>query len=460
MFAAATYRSRRAILAQAMDGIGLFPASPPSPVNYAANQHGYVQDSCFAYYFGVAQPFLVGVVDFDGGESIIFGDEPTMDDLIWLGSATPLAEWAERSGAAHVLPYAALPEWLAKNRRGRIVHYTPPFRGTVTIQLSEWLGIPAPDVAQRASVPFVRAIVAQREVKSAEEIVEMEVAHAVTAEMHATAMRLSRPGAMEHEISGAIEGVARAADCTLAYPVIFSARGDVLHNTMHDQRLAAGDMVVNDSGASSPLGYASDITRTLPIGGHFDAKQRVCYDLVLSAQKAAIAACRAGTPYLAVHKLAARVMTEGLIAEGLFRGDPEAIVETGAYALCFPHGVGHQIGLDVHDMEALGEDLVGYDDKAGRSELFGLRNLRMAKALKPGMVVTVEPGLYFIPRLIDRWESEGRHRELINYEKLRGFLGVHGIRIEDDMLVTGGDPRVLGPGIPKEVGEVEAALSE
>ncbi len=459
MFAAATYRSRRAILAQAMDDIGLFPASPPSPMNYTANPHAYVQDSCFAYYFGIPQPFLVGAIDFDSGEAFIFGDEPTMDDLIWLGSATPPAEWAERSGVTHVLPYAELPAWLTKNRRGRIVHYTPPFRGTVTIQLSEWLGIPVPDIAQRASSPLVRAIVAQREIKSGEEIVEMESALAITAEMHAAAMRFSRPGVMEHEVSGAIEGVARAADRTLAYPVIFSARGEILHNTMHDRRLAAGDLVVNDSGASSQLGYASDITRTVPIGGHFDAKQRLCYELVLSAQKAAIEACRAGTLYLAVHRLSARVMMEGLVAEGLFRGDPDAIVETGAYALCFPHGVGHQIGLDVHDMEALGEDLVGYDHTVRRSELFGLRNLRMAKALKPGMVVTVEPGLYFIPRLIDRWEKEGRYMEFIDYEKVRSFLGIHGIRIEDDVLVTDGAPRVLGPGIPKEIGEVEAALS-
>jgi Xaa-Pro aminopeptidase/Xaa-Pro dipeptidase len=265
---------------------------------------------------------------------------------------------------------------------------------------------------------------------------------------------------MEHEISGQMEGVARAADMHLAYPVIFSARGEVLHNIAHDRRLAVGDLVVNDSAAASRLGYASDITRTLPIGGRFDAKQRLCYELVLSAQKAAIDSCRAGTPYLDVHRLAASIMTEGLITEGLFRGDPDTIVETGAYALFFPHGVGHQIGLDVHDMEGLGEDLVGYDDTFRRSDLFGLRNLRMAKPLKAGMVVTVEPGLYFIPLLIERWESEGRFRDFIDYEKARSFLGVHGIRIEDDVLVTNGAPRVLGPGIPKELREMEAALSE
>jgi len=459
MFDTKIYQARRQALAKAMDGIGLFPASPPSPMNYEANQYGYVQDSCFAFYFGIPQPFLVGVIDFDSGETILFGDEPTLDDLIWLGSAMPLAEWAKRSGVDRVLRYSELAAWLEKNRRGRIVHYTPPFRGAVTIQLSQWLGVPVADIAQRASVPLVRAIVAQREIKSAEEIAEMEAALAVAAKMHATAMRLSRPGVMEHAVSGAIEGVARAADLMLAYPVIFSRSGEVLHNMTHGQRLVAGDVVINDSGAASHLGYASDITRTLPIGGRFNAKQRVCYELVLRAQRVAIDAARVGTPYLAVHKLAARTMIEGLIAEGLFRGDADAIVESGAYALCFQHGLGHQIGLDVHDMEALGEDLVGYDDTVKRSEQFGLRNLRLAKKLKAGMVVTVEPGLYFIPVLIDRWEAEGRHREFVNYDKVRGFLDVHGVRVEDDVLIADGSARVLGPGIPKEIGEVEAALS-
>jgi Xaa-Pro aminopeptidase/Xaa-Pro dipeptidase len=253
--------------------------------------------------------------------------------------------------------------------------------------------------------------------------------------------------------------VARAADLNLAYPVIFSARGEVLHNDRHDQRLKAGDLIVHDSGAASRLGYASDITRTLPVGGRFEPRQRICYDLALKTQLAAIEACHPGTPYLSVHKLAARVLAEGMISEGVFRGDPEEIVESGAYALVFQTGVGHQIGLDVHDMEALGEDHVGYDDTVKRSDLFGLRNLRMAKALRPGMVVTVEPGLYFIPGLIDRWESERRHKGLINYARIREFLPVHGIRIEDDVLITNTGYRVLGPGIPKTAHEMETALT-
>ena len=459
MFAAEIYHARRAALAHRLDGIGLFPANPPSPTNYAHNTHPYVQDGCFAYYFGIPQPSIMGAIDFDSGESLLFGDDPTLDDLIWLGSATRMEEWAERSRVGKALPSARLGDWLAQ-QEDRPVHFAPPYRGATAMQLSDLLDIPAGAVARKASVRLIRAIVAQREIKATEEIAEMESALAVTAEMHKLAMHHARPGVMEHEVSGQMEGVARAADLKLAYPVIFSSQGEVLHNDRHDRRLEAGDLVVNDSGAASRNGYASDITRTLPVGGGFDARQRRCYELVLRAQLAAIDACRAGTPYISVHKLAARTLVEGLVDQGVFRGDADDIVEGGAYALCFQTGVGHQIGLDVHDMEALGEDYVGYDETVSRSKLFGLRNLRMAKKLKSGMVVTVEPGLYFIPALIDRWDSEGRHKALIDYARAREFLPVHGIRIEDDVLITEKGPRVLGPPIPKSVAEVEAAMRQ
>ncbi|USI73777.1 aminopeptidase P family protein [Sphingomonas morindae] len=460
MFDTSLYVARRATLAASLTGLGLFPAAPSSPMNYASNHHPYVQDSCFAYYFGLNRSGLVGLIDFDSGESLLFGDDPSLDDLIWLGPKTPLREEAARVGVAAVRPLADLAPFLFDVSRGRMIHYTPPYRQTSVARIGAWLGRGADEVVAGASAPLVAAIVAQREIKSPEEIAEMELALAVTAEMHATAARLARPGVREHVVAGAVEGVARAADRRLAYPVIFSAAGEVLHNDRRDQLLAAGDLVVHDSGATSPLGYAGDITRTLPIGGRFSARQRLCYDLVLAAQKAAIAACRAGTPYLEVHKCAARVLVEGLIAEGLFRGDPQAIVDSGAYALVFQTGVGHQIGLDVHDMEALGEASVGYDESVSRSPLFGLANLRMAKPLRAGMVVTVEPGLYFIPPLIEKWEAEGRHADMIDYARVRAFTGVRGIRIEDDVLVTEDAPRILGPAIPKEAEEMEALLAD
>jgi Xaa-Pro aminopeptidase/Xaa-Pro dipeptidase len=460
MFAPETYRLRREVLAKDLNGIGLFPANPPSPMNYAHNPHPYVQDSCFAYYFGIPLPAIVGVIDFDAGGSFLFGDDPSLDDLIWLGMATPMREWGERSGASHVLPFARLRDWIDGHRAGRTIHFTPPYRSATVVQLSDLLDVPVGRLAQEASLPLVRAIVTQREIKAPQEIAEMEKALAVTAEMHKIAMRLARPGVMEHEVSGQVEGVARAADLKLAYPVIFSSQGEVLHNDRHDRRLVAGDLVVHDSGAASQIGYASDITRTLAVSGRFEPRQRRCYELVLSAQLVATDACRAGTPYVDVHKLAARILVEGLIEEGVFRGNPDEIVESGAYALCFQTGVGHQIGLDVHDMEALGEDHVGYDLSVSRSTLFGMRNLRMAKALRRGMVVTVEPGLYFIPALIDRWESEGKYRDFVDYTRAREFIPVHGIRIEDDVLITKSGPRVLGPPIPKSVTEIEVAMTD
>jgi|SRR5579871_1848788 len=459
MFAPEIYHPRRKVLAKKMNGIGLFPASPTSPMNYAHNTHPYVQDGCFAYYFGVPQPGITGAIDFDSGESVLFGDDPTLDDLIWLGTATTMREWAERSGVAQTLPQSQLKDWITTRRAGRAVHFTPPYRATVAIGLSDLLDIPVNAIAAKASVPLIRAIVSQREIKADEEIAEMESALAVTAEMHKIAMRLARPGVTEHEVSGRVEGVARAADLKLAYPVIFSSQGEVLHNDRHDRTLAEGDLIVHDSGAASARGYASDITRTLPVSGGLDKRQRRCYELVLSAQLAAIEACRAGTPYLTVHKLAARILAEGLVEDGVFRGDPDEIVDNGAYALCFQTGVGHQIGLDVHDMEALGENYVGYDESVSRSKLFGMRNLRMAKVLRSGMVVTVEPGLYFIPAQIDRWESEGRHADLVDYTRVREFLPVHGIRIEDDVLITEKGPRVLGPPIPKSIADIEVAMA-
>jgi Xaa-Pro aminopeptidase/Xaa-Pro dipeptidase len=263
---------------------------------------------------------------------------------------------------------------------------------------------------------------------------------------------------MEYQAVGAMEGIMRSRDWQLAYPTIFSRRGEVLHNHRHDQQLQAGDLVVNDTGASADSGYASDITRTIPVGGKFSERQRALYETVLAMQLTSIAAMRPGVTYLDVHKLAARTMVEHMTPLGFFKGSAEQVVDSGAYAIAFPHGLGHQIGLDVHDMENLGENLVGYDEQVQRSELFGLGYLRMGKALKAGMVMTVEPGIYFIPALIDAWQREGKFAELINYDKFNEYRDFGGIRIEDNVLVTDNGSRVLGTPIPKTVAEVEAVM--
>ena len=364
-------------------------------------------------------------------------------------------------GVEHIAPSSALAHRVGEAiAQGRAVRYLPPYRADTTLTLASLLGVAHTKIEAGVSPDLIQAVVALREIKGPEEIAEMERALTVTRDMHHTAMRNTRPGRFEHEVTGEMESLARGADLQLAYQSIFSGRGEVLHNFRHDRRMEAGDLIVNDSGATSALGYASDITRTFPASGTFQPLQRQLYDIVLDAQLAAIQASRPGVRFADVHRLAARRLVEGLMALGLFRGDPDHIVESGAYALCFQCGLGHQIGLDVHDMEALGEHNVGYDADTQRSPLFGLRSLRLGKALKAGMTVTVEPGLYFIPELIDLWRTEGRFNDLIDYDRFDAFRGFGGIRIEDDVLITTSGAVVLGPPIAKTADEIEALMAQ
>ncbi|MDR3511800.1 MAG: aminopeptidase P family protein [Caulobacteraceae bacterium] len=460
MFDPQVYADRRARLRGRLDrGLVLLPGARPSPMNFAANAYPFVQDSSFSYLFGLIEPDLVGLVDLDSGQDVLFGDDIGLDAVIWHGPTSTLAERAARARIDKTRTLADLaPALDAARRQGRPVHYLPPYRGEAVLQLAELLDRPPAAVRAGASEALARAVLALREIKGPEEIAEMERACAVAGEMHRAAMAVARPGVFEREVVGEMEAVARRLDWQCAYASIFSKRGEVLHNPHHHLRLEAGDLVVNDSGVSSGLGYASDITRTLPIGGRFTQRQRPVYEAVLSAQRAAIAAIAPGVRYLDVHRLAARVLVEHLAGLGLFRGDPAEVVETGAYAIAFQCGLGHQIGLDVHDMESFGEDLVGYDGQVGRSPLFGLSSLRLAKPLAAGMTVTVEPGVYFIPQQIERWAAEGRFARLIDYDRFRACADFGGVRIEDDVLVTATGARILGPPIPKSVEEVEAAM--
>lgn len=461
VFAATTYRQRRAHLARALPGsLIVIPGNPGMPMDFAANQHRFVQDGCFAYYFGLDRPDLTGIIDADSGEAFVHGEDGGIDAAIWLGEEPSLADLATRCGAdASGTPAEAAIRIARAQAQGRTIAWPPPYGAQGCLTLAHLLGLPPEAVTADASVPLIAAIVAQREIKTAPELAEMEAALAVTARMHQAAMAACRPGVREAELVATIEAIARAADLPFAYAPIMSGRGEVLHNLRYHRTLSAGELVVNDSGVKSAGGYASDITRTFPVTGRFDPLQRRLYETVLRAQQAAIAACRAGVRYLDLHRLAARIMAEDLIDLGLYRGTAEDVVDSGAYALAFPCGLGHQIGLDVHDMEALGEDHVGYDGQTARSTLFGLANLRLAKPLRAGMTVTIEPGLYFIPALIDRWRDEGRHAGLIDYAAFDGLRGFGGIRIEDDVVVTDEGCRVLGPAIARTVAEIEATMA-
>jgi Xaa-Pro aminopeptidase/Xaa-Pro dipeptidase len=457
LFDTDVYRERRAILARAVPGaLLLVPGNVAMAMNFAANHYPFVQDGTFRYYFGLDVPGLVGLIDTDSGEAWVFGEETGIDDAVWHGTQPSLADLAARVGVTRSADLAILAAILTEAmRRGRQVAWPPPYSAEGSALLARLTGRPIESADNRA---LVRAIVAQREIKSPAEIAEMEAALVITAQMHHAAMAATRPGVREHEVVGRMAGIARGADLHFAYQPIFSGRGEVLHNLRYDRMLAAGELVVNDSAVKSLGGYASDITRTIPVSGTFDPLQRRLYDTVLRAQQTAIAGCRSGARYLDLHMLAARVMVEDLIDVGLFRGSADDVVATGAYALCFPCGLGHQIGLDVHDMEALGEDNVGYDASVARSPLFGLRNLRLARTLREGMTVTIEPGLYFIPELIAMWRGEGRHSGLIDYDAFDRLRGFGGIRIEDDVLVTATGGRVLGPHIARSADEVEQAM--
>jgi Xaa-Pro aminopeptidase/Xaa-Pro dipeptidase len=325
--------------------------------------------------------------------------------------------------------------------------------------LSGLMGLPAEHVGEEASLALIQACVQLRELKSQSELAEIERALAVTHRMHLAAMRRTRPGIRERDVVAAMESELRRSGMTIAYPPIFTSHGEVLHSKSWDNELAEGQLVVNDSGACSREGYASDITRTLPVSGRFTTRQREIYEIVLGAQAAAINAARPGVKYAQVHETAATVIARGMKALDFFRGDPAEVVASGAYAICFPHGVGHQMGLDVHDMESLGEDRVGYDASVARSGTFGPNHLRMAKALRPGMVVTVEPGIYFMGPLVRQWKAEGRFTHLINYERFEEYLGFGGIRIEDDIVITRDGCETLGPAIPKSCEDVEDAMN-
>ena len=457
MLATDTYIERRRQLMEAMgSGLILFLGHDESPMNYADNPYPFRQDSSFLYYFGIDSPGLAGLIDVDSDTASLFGDDASLEEIVWTGPQPTLAELGAKVGVADCQPLSKLEVAVGEGTdMGRSVHFLPPSRAEAILKTETLLKIPSSDVAQCVSRELIRAVVEQRLLKTDEEVTEIEKALAVAADMHVLAMRMSRPGMKEQEVVGAIDGLVSSHGSALAFPIIFSKHGEVLHNHKHGNTLETGDLVILDAGANSQTHYASDITRSFPIGAPFNDRQKQVYETVLRAQMDSIAAVEPETRFEDVHLLACKRLTEGLQEMGLMKGGVEESVTAGAHALFFPHGLGHMMGLDVHDMEGLSEDLVGYGDEAERSPQFGRRSLRLARALKPSFVVTIEPGLYLIPDLIDQWREENRHPDFIEYENLDSWKDFGGVRIEDDVLVTADGHRVLGEPIPKTIEDVE-----
>ncbi|MCD6377177.1 MAG: aminopeptidase P family protein [Caldisericaceae bacterium] len=460
MFEAAIYKNRRNQLISKLDkGILLFLGNNESPMNYPANVYPFRQDSTFLYYFGIDLPGLAAIIDLDEQNEILFGDDFSVDDIVWMGPQPKMAELAAKAALTQVAPSAQLKEYLSKAlQQDRKIHFLPPYRQDNMIKLQEILGIRANQLKHYASVPFIKAVVEQRSVKSEEEIEEIEKALDITYQIHLEAMKSVRPGLKEYEVAGILQGKAFSLGGRLSFPLIFSVHGEILHNPFQLNEMQKGQLLVIDCGGEAPSRYAGDITRTLPVTGKFSEEQKAVYQIVLNAQTTAIEMIKPGIKYRDVHLEAAKVITLGLKELGLMKGNIEEAVQAGAHALFFPHGLGHMMGLDVHDMEDLGEDYVGYDEKIKRSDQFGLAYLRLARELKPGFVLTVEPGIYFIPQLIDLWQKDNKFSQFINYERLEAYRHFGGIRIEDDILVTENGSRVLGKLIPKQIDGIEAIM--
>lgn len=427
------------------------------PRNYADNPYPFRQNSHFLYYTGLAQPNLVMLSFSEPDFDILFCPPTSIDDIVWSGPTPSPVELAREAGIETVEDIDRLEEHLAKARgQGLKIHYLPPYQYSSLFRLSQALNMEMGEVMANVSQVLMEQVAKQRSTKSEVEIAEIEDALVITDRMHRACMAAGKPGKKEGELAGLIQGIALSKDREQAYPPIVTIRGEVLHNHSYDNVLAEGQLVLNDSGCESPKYYASDITRTFPVSGRFTAQQAEVYQLVLRMQLAAIGMIRPGISYKEVHLGACRILAEGLRSMGLMQGSPSDAVEAGAHALFFPHGIGHMLGLDVHDMEDLG-DVVGYVRREKRSGQFGLNFLRLSRPLEAGFVLTVEPGIYFIPALIERWQKERLHKEFINYEKAGALVGFGGIRIEDNVLVTAAGAHVLGPGIPKTIPEVEEA---
>jgi len=442
MFDKSTYISRRARLAKEVgDGVLLFLGNALVGMNYRDNEYAFRQDSSFLYFFGLDQAGLAAVIDIDAGEEVIFGDELTIDDIVWTGTMPSLAETARLVGVEKTEPLAALKVRLS----GRKVRFLPPYRGDHQVWLQALLGIAPEEQAVRADEAFIKAVVDMRIHKTPEEVAAIEEAVDISTRMHLISYRMARPGVHEAEIAAAVlqEATCRPG-CGLAFPTIATTAGQVLHNHGFVHTLKAGDMFLLDAGAENHLHYAGDLSSSMPVNDRFDERQELIYNICLQSFYAAVDQLYPGNPYRKAHLAAAETIAAGMVDLGLMKGNPRDIAESGAYALVFPCGTGHMMGLDVHDMENLGEQFVGYTGGEVKSKQFGFKSLRLSRPLEPGFVFTVEPGIYFMPELIDYWKAEGRFKEFINYDKFEAWKGFGGLRNELDYLITEDGCRLLG----------------
>lgn len=462
MFTKEIYINRRhKLTSKISNGIALFMGNHEAPCNYADNTYHFRQDSTFLYYFGLDEPDLAATIDFETGQETLFADDVSLDDVVWTGPLPKMQEKAARVGISQTMERSKLTSYIQQAiKGGRHIHILPPYRADNKIELMDIFNIHPNALKAGASEELIRAVVDMRMVKQPEEIAEIDNACNIGYAMHYTAMSMAKLGMMEQELAGIMEGIAASGGLMPSFPIILTQNGEVMHGHSHQQYLTEGRLLLMDAGAETFNHYASDFTRTIPCSGTFTGIQKDLYNLVLQANESCTAMCAPGVPFKEVHLNAARVITEGMKALGFMKGDTEEAVAAGAHAAFWPTGLGHNMGLDVHDMEDLGENFVGYDHTVSRNPQFGLKSLRMARALQVGNVMTVEPGIYFIPTLLEMWKKNGHNAAFVNFDKCVPLYSFGGIRIEDDVLITPNGHRLLGSKrLPASVAEIEAVMA-
>ncbi len=470
MFSKEVYARRRQTLvakmadsaAEGKRGIALFIGNTEAPAQYKDNCYKFRQDSTWLYFFGIDQPLYAAIIDLDNGNETIFANDVEIGDIIWMGPQPSVASVAASVGVEKSAPYTDLNAAVAKVlAEGRPVHFVKPSRYYNTMKIASLLGCGTDEVAGRFSLALTKAIISMRLVKEDCEIEAIDDACNLGYEMHTVARNSIVPGIIEQEIVGKMDGVTLSKGWGVSFPTILTQHGETLHNHLHDKIIEPGKLMVIDAGAESNVHYASDFTRTYPTSGKFTAKQREIYQIVCDCNEFAFSMTRPGISYREVHLKTMHLMLEELRALDIVRGDVQDMVEAGIAGLFMPHGLGHNMGLDVHDMEDYGENYVGYDDDQSRSPQLGLGSLRMARKLVPGNVITDEPGIYFIPALIEKWKSEKTDQGFVNYSKLESYYDFGGIRLEDDVLVTADGARRLGKErLPISPDDVEAAMAK
>lgn len=460
MFNKETYINRRNRLKQLVkSGIIIFFGNNESPANYPSNGYSpFRQDSSFLYYFGLKRDGLVGVIDIDEGTETLIGNDVDIEDIVWLGSVSTIHDMAESTGVGSTAPMKSL-KIICNNalKQKRRIHFLPPYRHDTMIQIFDLLGIHPNQQKETASLELIKAVVKMRSAKEQQEIDEIEQACGISYIMHTTAMRLTKPGLTEKYIGGQIDGVANSYGTKVSFSTIFTQHGEIMHGCPSWDKLESGRLVLCDAGAENRHSYCSDNTRTYPVNGKFTQRQLEIYSIVEACHDHALEVAKPGVRWYDVHMSVCRLMTERLKEIGLMKGDVDEAVNAGAHAMFLPHGLGHMMGLDVHDMEGLGQDHVGFDEETRPSTQFGTNCLRMGRRLEKGFVVTDEPGIYFIPALIDEWKALGLHTDFINYGMLETYKDFGGIRIEDDILITDDGCRFLGkeriPYHPEDIEE-------